>query len=396
MGKLLIRIIKLIIWVLLLTFATIIGIVVFVNPNEYKSQIASLVEKHSDYKIQLSGNLKWSVWPQLSIYCQNIIITKKQTTEKLLEAQEAKLLINPIEYILNKVKNKTLQNFALNLKAIVFYGLNTKVNLESMLNIDFVPNITVLGNIKLLPIEYQNNSNINPLTINVALDSPKKINLSIDEPNIDMAMVSKIFVSDPLFSGTGDIKVNLNGLLNNLTGNIDLAITDGKFQGIDISNVLAQTENNLNSLFDLMRSNIKQTIESLLSNNKTPPNTANLIGDNYFSGFSKLTINAIFKDGISTQAKLTLQHPTYNVTGDGIINLTKNLLDYKINAALNKIENNNQQANQYIASVPILIKINGTINDPQFSVDTQEYLQTALQGLQKNLFSKSVGAILNK
>ena len=61
-----------------------------------------------------------------------------------------------------------------------------------------------------------------------------------------------------------------------------------------------------------------------------------------------------------------------------------------------KIENNNQQANQYIASVPILIKINGTINDPQFSVDTQEYLQTALQGLQKNLFSKSVGAILNK
>jgi uncharacterized protein involved in outer membrane biogenesis len=395
MGKLLIRIIKLAIWVLILTFATIIGIVIFVNPNEYKAQIASLVEKHSDYKIQLSGNLKWSVWPQLSIYCQNIIITKKQNTEKLLEAQEAKLLINPIEYILNKVKNKTLQTFALNLKAIVFYGLNTKVNLESMLNIDFVPNITVLGNIKLLPIEYQNNSNIKPLTINVALDSPKKINLSIDEPKIDMAMVSKIFVADPLFSGTGDIKVNLNGLLNNLTGNIDLAITDGKLQGIDISNVLTQTENNLNSLFDLMRGNIKQTIDALLSNNKNPPNTANLIGDNYFSGFSKLTINAIFKDGVSSQAKLTLQHPTYNVNGDGTINLTKNLLDYKINATLNKIENNNQQANQYITSVPILIKVTGTINDPQFSVDTKEYLQTALQALQKNLFSKSVGAILN-
>ena len=179
------------------------------------------------------------------------------------------------------------------------------------------------------------------------------------------------------------------GLLNNLSGTINLSINNGKLHGIDIFNVLVQTETQLNSLFELLRGNIKQNIASLLSHHQNMPV---VIGDDYFSIFSKLTLESGIHNGIANKANLLLQHPSYSVQGAGTIDFYKNIIDYKVNANLIKIEEHDKpQVAQYIHTTPIFIKINGPINKPIFSVNTQEYLQNGLQELQKTLLTNILG-----
>jgi len=123
----------------------------------------------------------------------------------------------------------------------------------------------------------------------------------------------------------------------------------------------------------------------------------NVLGENYFSGFSSLKLQAFFKGGVASQSTLSLQHPSYTVQGVGLIDLPKNNLDYQFYAVLNKFTNNEpQQVAQYVHTVPLLIKINGPINQPVFSINKEEYLRAALQELQKSLFSGAVGALLKK
>jgi hypothetical protein len=400
MIKLFNFILKSIIGILLLLAIGIVSIIVFVNPGNYKPQISSFVEKQTGYQLHIEGDIKWSLLP-FSLYIQDIVVMNKTSLEKLLESKEARVIIKPIDYIMAVFTNKKKQAFLLKLNATVFYGLKTKLNVESNINVG-LGSLQVDGNVKLLPIEYQNDTKAVPLTIAFTLDKGG-VSIIVDEKNVDVQVISKIFVSESLLFGVGAIKVNLSsarnnnekGLLNNLAGTMDVSIKDGKIKGIDIFSTLAQAENNLNALFDTMRGNVKQGIDVLLSNDSKAIN--NVLGENYFSGFSSLKLQAFFKGGVASQSTLSLQHPSYTVQGVGLIDLPKNNLDYQFYAVLNKFTNNEpQQVAQYVHTVPLLIKINGPINQPVFSINKEEYLRAALQELQKSLFSGAIGALLKK
>ena len=394
-------ILKLVIWILLLLAMCIVSIIMFVNPGNYKPQISSFVEKHTGHKLQVNGDIKWSLRP-ISLYLQDIIIMDPDSNgpQALLESKEAHIVIKPLDYLLALFNHKKKQEFLLKLNATMFYGLKTKVNVESNININ--SKLQVKGNVRLLPVEYKNNTKASPLTIAFTLDK-EQVQIVIDEKNIDMQIVSQIFISEPLLSGEGSIKVNLSslrkhngkGLLGNLAGSMDVSIKNGKLKGIDIFSTLSQTEQNINDLFDTMRSNVKLSVDLLLSNG--PKAINNVVGENYFSGFEELLFKAFFKDGVADRSGMLLQHTSYVVQGGGLIDLPKNNLNYKFYATLSKLADHEpQHVNEIVHEVPLLIKVDGPINQPIFSMDIPGYVRGALQELQKSLFSGAIGSLLKK
>ncbi len=392
MFKLITFFVKLVIWLLVLLVVCIAGVVLLVNPDNYKTQISSFVEERTGHKLDINGSLKWSLFPHIHVYAQDLVLMDQTGKDKLLETKEATIVIKPIKYLL-AVANKKKQEFLLKLDTSVFYGLGAKFNLESTINISFSPKIELEANLQFLPVESKTKAT--PLNLNIVID-PRQLHLLIDEKTVDMQNVSQIFLSEPLVSGVGAIKVDLvakttvndlKGLFSNLSGNVDLVITNGKLQGIDMYGSLTKIEQKLNTLFNSKQGNIKQSIGALLPNDK--PND-NVIGKEFFSAFSNLKLQATFKNGVANDSNLLLQDQSYTVQGSGLIDLAKNNLDYKINAKLNKFASEDAESvTQYMQNIPLLIKVNGPIAGLIFSVDVEEYLQTALQGLQKNLL-KSV------
>ncbi len=53
--------------VILLAMVSLIGLVVFVNPNDLKPQISQAVTKFTGRQLQLKGNIQWSIFPWLGL-----------------------------------------------------------------------------------------------------------------------------------------------------------------------------------------------------------------------------------------------------------------------------------------------------------------------------------------
>ncbi|MBI0186179.1 hypothetical protein HTP91_19550, partial [Yersinia pestis subsp. pestis] len=51
------------------------ALVLLVNPNDFRAYMVKQVEKKSGYHLQLEGDLRWHVWPQLSIIAGRMALT---------------------------------------------------------------------------------------------------------------------------------------------------------------------------------------------------------------------------------------------------------------------------------------------------------------------------------
>ncbi|BBB14911.1 uncharacterized protein RVIR1_03970 [Candidatus Rickettsiella viridis] len=59
----------------LLALVAIIGLVVFVNPNDLKPQISQAVSKYTGCQLQLGGNIEWSLFPWLGLQLNNATLS---------------------------------------------------------------------------------------------------------------------------------------------------------------------------------------------------------------------------------------------------------------------------------------------------------------------------------
>ena len=61
--------------VLLLGLVSLIGLVVFVNPNDLKPQISQAVTKFTGRQLQLGGDIQWSIFPWLGLQLNDVKLT---------------------------------------------------------------------------------------------------------------------------------------------------------------------------------------------------------------------------------------------------------------------------------------------------------------------------------
>lgn len=74
MSKVLRILLTLIATCVLLVLVAIIGLVVFVNPNDLKPQITQAVNKYSGRQIQFNGDIQWSLFPWLGLQLNNAML----------------------------------------------------------------------------------------------------------------------------------------------------------------------------------------------------------------------------------------------------------------------------------------------------------------------------------
>lgn len=69
------RLLTMLVILLIVLVAGMSALVLLVNPNDFRAYMVKQVEKKSGYHLQLEGDLRWHVWPQLSIIAGRMALT---------------------------------------------------------------------------------------------------------------------------------------------------------------------------------------------------------------------------------------------------------------------------------------------------------------------------------
>ncbi|WP_310608104.1 outer membrane assembly protein AsmA [Buttiauxella brennerae] len=76
---------------LVVLVAGLSALVLLVNPNDFRAYMVRQVEARSGYQLDLSGPLRWHVWPQLSILSGRMSLTAPGASQPLVSADNMRL-----------------------------------------------------------------------------------------------------------------------------------------------------------------------------------------------------------------------------------------------------------------------------------------------------------------
>lgn len=76
---------------LVVLVAGMTALVVLVNPNDFRAYMVKQVEERSGYRLQLDGDLRWHVWPQLSILSGGMSLIAPGSSVPIVSAENMRL-----------------------------------------------------------------------------------------------------------------------------------------------------------------------------------------------------------------------------------------------------------------------------------------------------------------
>lgn len=79
---------------LVVIVAGMTALVLLVNPNDFRSYMVKQVEQRSGYRLEVSGDLRWHVWPRLSILAGRMSLTAPGASQPLVTAENMRLDVN--------------------------------------------------------------------------------------------------------------------------------------------------------------------------------------------------------------------------------------------------------------------------------------------------------------
>ncbi|WP_440864642.1 outer membrane assembly protein AsmA [Symbiopectobacterium purcellii] len=97
------------------------ALVMLVNPNDFRAYMVSQVDARSGYRLQLEGDLRWHVWPQLSILSGGMSLTAPGAAAPIVSAENMRL----------DVKLWPLLSHRLEVKQVMLKGAVVRLTPES-------------------------------------------------------------------------------------------------------------------------------------------------------------------------------------------------------------------------------------------------------------------------
>ncbi|SNY54957.1 outer membrane assembly protein AsmA [Pantoea sp. GL120224-02] len=79
---------------LVVVVAGMTALVLLVNPNDFRTYMVQQVEQRSGYQLEVSGGLRWHVWPQLSILAGRMSLTAPGASQPMVTAENMRLDVN--------------------------------------------------------------------------------------------------------------------------------------------------------------------------------------------------------------------------------------------------------------------------------------------------------------
>lgn len=85
------RLVTTLVILLVVIIAGMTSLVFLINPNDFRNYMVNRVEQRSGYKLAIDGDLRWHVWPQLSILAGQTSLTAPGAKEPVVSAQNMRL-----------------------------------------------------------------------------------------------------------------------------------------------------------------------------------------------------------------------------------------------------------------------------------------------------------------
>ena len=196
---------KILVILFILILVIVIGIVsliVFVDPNHFRGYISQTVKDKTGYELTIEGDLRWHVWPQVSILTDAVKLSDTGATKPLLTADNMRLDVELLPLFSKNlaIKNVFIKSALINITD-ESKGDNAKKYTQTLTpssqpNTDISENKKNVSNWKFslnkfeiadstVALQY-NNDLINFRNINLLLEQKNDKNLSIElKGNID-------------------------------------------------------------------------------------------------------------------------------------------------------------------------------------------------------------------
>ncbi|PWC13683.1 outer membrane assembly protein AsmA [Brenneria roseae subsp. americana] len=93
---------------LVVLVAGMTALVVLVNPNDFRAYMIKQVEERSGYRLQLDGDLRWHVWPQLSILSGGMSLSAPGSTAPVVSVENMRLDVQLLPLLSHKLAIKQI------------------------------------------------------------------------------------------------------------------------------------------------------------------------------------------------------------------------------------------------------------------------------------------------
>ncbi|TQI79799.1 AsmA protein [Serratia fonticola] len=173
------RLLTTLVILLVVLVAGMTALVLLVNPNDFRAYMVKKVEQRSGYHLTLEGDLRWHVWPQLSILAGRMTLTAPGAQTPMISADNMRLDVKLLPLLSHQlyVKQVMLKNAVIRLTAdsqeqsqpnapIAPGGNPVDDTTESLWKFD-IDNLQVVDS--LLIWQRSNNEQINVRDINLTL-----------------------------------------------------------------------------------------------------------------------------------------------------------------------------------------------------------------------------------
>ncbi|MCX8711098.1 outer membrane assembly protein AsmA [Gilliamella sp. B3464] len=104
----------------------IVSLIVFVDPNNFRGFITDTVKDKTGYELTIEGNLRWHIWPQVSILTDSVKLSDQDAKKPILTADNMRLDVELFPLFSKKltVKNVFIKSAIINItdesKGLVF------------------------------------------------------------------------------------------------------------------------------------------------------------------------------------------------------------------------------------------------------------------------------------
>src|SRR5471032_200644 len=123
------RLLTTLVILLVVIIAGMTSLVFLINPNDFRDYMADRVEQKSGYQLAISGDLRWHVWPQLSIIAGQTSLTAPGAKEPVVSAENMRL----------DVKLWPLLSHQLAVRQVMFKNAVIRLTPESEANVPDAP-----------------------------------------------------------------------------------------------------------------------------------------------------------------------------------------------------------------------------------------------------------------
>ncbi|MWN31564.1 MULTISPECIES: outer membrane assembly protein AsmA [unclassified Gilliamella] len=316
---------------ILIITISIVSLIVFVDPNNFRGFISDTVKDKTGYELSINGDLRWHIWPQVSILTDSIKLSDDGVKKPILTADNMRLDVELLPLFSKKlsVKNIFIKSAVIN---ITDESINTTEKNQTKTPSNTTTNETTNSKNQKKPSNWEFNLNkfevadstvtlqhndeiINFRNINLSLEQNKDKNIFVDlKGNIDKNQQNISYLAQA--------SVDLNQFPKQTI--IDLKKLDFTYKGV--SNSEKELKGNITGIFNYQQLPMllkSQNLSfSINENDFTGDISADLTNKPYIDlqlNSNKIDLTSFLEINEKSDKKATIQQ-----TSPVVSNITKN------------------------------------------------------------------------